>query len=363
MTEGEVTANGQTAAANQSQDVDEKIIRQVEYYFGDYNLPRDKFLQEEIKKDDGWIALETMTKFKRLAALSTDSAVISGALKKSKNNIIEVHENNEKIRRVPTRPLPVFNDEVKEETVKKTVYCKGFPKDGSVTLDDLLEFFKQYGPYETVLMRYFHDRDSQKQGFKGSVYVVFPTQEKAKEFREKDEVRFKDILLIRKWQSEYLEEKKKEIEERRARKEARKNKAQDQNNEDEAEEDIELPKGTFIHFSGITAESEVSREDLKEALGDCGEQCAFVDYSRGLAEGYFRFKEEEYNTTVMEKTEGKLKVKDMDVTLRKVEGEEEEEQLRKMKEAQRNCKNRAFGNRKRKMGGGRGGFQNKRKRL
>ncbi|XP_068212382.1 la protein homolog [Palaemon carinicauda] len=363
MTEGEVTANGQAAATTQPKDVDEKIIRQVEYYFGDYNLPRDKFLQEEIKKDDGWIALETMTKFKRLATLSTDSAVILSALKKSKNNIIEIHEDNEKIRRVPTRPLPVFNDEVKEETVKRTVYCKGFPKDGSVTLDELLEFYKQYGPYETVLMRYFNDRETQKQGFKGSVYVVFPTPEAAKEFREKDEVRYKDILLIRKWQSEYLEEKKKEIEERRARKEARKNKAQDQNNEDEAEEEVELPKGTFIHFSGITGDKEISREDLKEALGDCNDHCAFVDYSRGLKEGYFRFKEAEYNTTVMEKTEGKLKIKDMDITLRKVEGEEEEEQLKKMKEAQRNCKNRGFGNRKRKVGGGRGGFQSKRKRL
>lgn len=36
--------------------------------------------------------------------------------------------------------------------MKRTVYCKGFAKDGSVTLDDLLEFFKQYGPYDTVLV-------------------------------------------------------------------------------------------------------------------------------------------------------------------------------------------------------------------
>lgn len=33
--------------------VNEKILRQTEYYFGDINLPRDKFLQEEMKKDDG----------------------------------------------------------------------------------------------------------------------------------------------------------------------------------------------------------------------------------------------------------------------------------------------------------------------
>ena len=36
--------------------------------------------------------------------------------------------------------------------MKRTIYCKGFAKDGSVTLDHLLEFFKQYGPYDTVLV-------------------------------------------------------------------------------------------------------------------------------------------------------------------------------------------------------------------
>lgn len=31
----------------------EKIIKQVEYYFGDVNLSKDKFLQEETQKDSG----------------------------------------------------------------------------------------------------------------------------------------------------------------------------------------------------------------------------------------------------------------------------------------------------------------------
>ena len=40
-----------------------KVIRQVEYYFGDSNLSRDKFLQDEIKKnEDGWVPLTTMLK-------------------------------------------------------------------------------------------------------------------------------------------------------------------------------------------------------------------------------------------------------------------------------------------------------------
>ena len=29
------------------------IIRQVEYYFGDYNLPKDRFMLELIAEDEG----------------------------------------------------------------------------------------------------------------------------------------------------------------------------------------------------------------------------------------------------------------------------------------------------------------------
>ena len=50
-----------------------KVIRQVEYYFGDSNLQRDKFLQDEIAKDpEGWVSLETMLKVSlKLSVLKT----------------------------------------------------------------------------------------------------------------------------------------------------------------------------------------------------------------------------------------------------------------------------------------------------
>lgn len=363
MTEGEATTNGKTSEADETQGIDAKIIKQVEYYFGDYNLPRDKFMQEEIKNDDGWITLDTMTKFKRLAAITTDKEVIAAALKNSANGFIEVHENSEKIRRSPSHPLPIFNDEVKLETVKRTIYCKGFPKDGSLTLDHLLEYFQQYGPYETVRMRHFFNKGEDKQGFKGSVLVVFPTVEKATEFKDLTEVKYKGTYLIRKWYEDYMEEKKKEIDERRARKEARKKK-EEQDDDKPAEDtpDVTLPRGTFIHFSGLKEGSEVTREDIKEALGELADQCAWVGFSRGMTEGYLRFREEYFNQEVMEKMDGKLKVKDMEAKFRLVEGEEEEEQLKLIKEAR--SKLRSNSGKKRKSGnqGRGGGPQNKRRK-
>lgn len=48
----------------------------------------------QVKNDDGWISMETMTKFKRLATLSTDAEVITAALRKSESKLIEVGQSS-----------------------------------------------------------------------------------------------------------------------------------------------------------------------------------------------------------------------------------------------------------------------------
>lgn len=96
------------------------IIDQVEYYFGDSNLFRDKFLQAEITKNEGWVPLSTLITFKRLAALSTDSNVIVEALDKSDSGLLEINEDRQSIRRHPERPLPEKNEEVRQEIQSRT---------------------------------------------------------------------------------------------------------------------------------------------------------------------------------------------------------------------------------------------------
>lgn len=44
-------------------------VSHLQYYFGDHNLPRDKFLKEQLQLDDGWVPLETMLKFNRYFSL------------------------------------------------------------------------------------------------------------------------------------------------------------------------------------------------------------------------------------------------------------------------------------------------------
>ena len=50
------------------------IRRQVEFYFSDVNLPRDRFLQEVLADSvDGWVPLDVIARFPRVQALTTTS--------------------------------------------------------------------------------------------------------------------------------------------------------------------------------------------------------------------------------------------------------------------------------------------------
>ena len=118
-----------------------KVIRQLEYYFGDSNLQRDKFLQDEIKKDpEGWISLETMLKvstdsypnvtliysqFKRLGDMvNGDGKTIVSCLKGSDTKLIQVAEDESKIRRNPDMVVPAFDDNYKRLQKNRTCYVK-----------------------------------------------------------------------------------------------------------------------------------------------------------------------------------------------------------------------------------------------
>lgn len=101
-------------------DLEKKIIQQIEYYFGDINLPRDKFMQEKIKEDEGWIPLDVLLTFKRLASLSTDPEVIVKAVEKSESQLVQVSDDRKKLRRNPDQPLPEMNEARQKELLSRS---------------------------------------------------------------------------------------------------------------------------------------------------------------------------------------------------------------------------------------------------
>lgn len=135
--------------------IEKKVIRQVEYYFGDYNLPRDKYLQELINEHpDGWVSMDHMLTFKRLAEISRDADFIMEAICKSEAGLLDVDFVNRRIRRKPEKQLPELTESRKMEVDERTLFISGFRKD--TTLDDILEYFEhQFEGVSNVRMRYY----------------------------------------------------------------------------------------------------------------------------------------------------------------------------------------------------------------
>lgn len=346
-----------------------KIKNQIEFYFGDVNMQRDKFLIEQSKLDEGWIPMSVLLKFKMLASMTTETDIIVKALADS--DLIQVSEDKKKIRRSPDHPLPVFDEAYRKSQEERTAYVKGFPLNDT-NIDKLKTFFEAYGPVENIVMRKFQDKDKKLQ-FKGSIFVQFKTLDLAKSFMDKESIKYNETDLIRIWSSDYYILKTKEKEERRQKKAEKTGKKGDKEVEEaEGDDDAEdgekekeekgLPKGSVIHLSGLSEET--TREDIKERLGALEGRVAFVDFKKGDAEGWARLQGDEAAAPVFEKMEdGKLLIGGKEVTCRVLEGEEEDKYLAKAKEEMANLRQKY--NHKGKRGGrrgGRGGHRGGRKR-
>uniref|UniRef100_A0A069DU10 Putative rna-binding protein la n=1 Tax=Panstrongylus megistus TaxID=65343 RepID=A0A069DU10_9HEMI len=353
MVESDPNHDDQTAESknneNMTTELQEKIIRQVEYYFGDFNLVKDKFLQEQIKEDDGWVPLATLLTFNRLSNLSKESKDIVEALEKSTSGLVEIHDSKEKIRRSPQMPLPEMNEDRRKQLMERTVYCKGFPRDSK--LNDLLEFFYKHGEIENVAMRSWNDKAANEWKFKGSVFVIFKTVAGAETFLKLESVKYKDEELIKKWQKDYIEEKRKERLESRMKhgkkskgqeskkdenKEEGESKAEDKEDakddeEEEKEENDGFATGTVVELTGL--DSAVKWDSIKETIEEMGLSVAFIE-NISTEVAFVRLSNKDAASELAKLVaadDNKLKIGDKELNVRVVEGEEEATYLEKQK--------------------------------
>lgn len=300
--EAEVEVDDSEILAKLSQ-LERDVIKQLEYYFSEANLRRDKFMNQKISEnEDGWVELSVMLTFNRLKTITTESNVIVEALDKSPHGIVQVSEDKLKVRRHPDNPLPEFNEARRKETQARTAYAKGFPLES--TLSEIIDFFhSNFKQVEQVVMRKYFDREkSKKYLFKGSVFVTFGKPELAEEFVNQADLKYKDKVLLRYMQQKYFEVKKQEVEERKNNRRQPKNKKTDEEVEKEKSvEEVKLPRGAILSFSGI--EGEFAREDIKAAVLKIDEtlDIAFVNFKRGDKEGSLRFTKENDGKKFLEK--------------------------------------------------------------
>lgn len=236
-----------------------KIVKQLEFYFSDANLPYDKFLQNETKTDDGWVKISVLLTFKRLAAISENPTLIVSAIKNATQSILEVDDSNEKIRRKPDSSVPVADQEFLNELIERSVYCKGFPK--TATMDELLDYAATFG--DKVITKVTPRRLKTK-AFKGTLYFTFSSKEQAEKFLKQESVKYNDVELERKWEKDFLEEKKKEYESKLAMKDEK----------IKAETDKYFKKGFLLKADNL--DNTVTVDSIKAVCLEYEWQVAFV---------------------------------------------------------------------------------------
>ncbi|XP_032759347.1 lupus La protein isoform X1 [Rattus rattus] len=312
-----------------------KICHQIEYYFGDFNLPRDKFLKEQIKLDEGWVPLETMIKFNRLNRLTTDFNVIVQALSKSKAKLMEVSADKTKIRRSPSRPLPEVTDEYKNDVKNRSVYIKGFPTDA--TLDDIKEWLDDKGQILNIQMR----RTLHKT-FKGSIFAVFDSIQSAKKFVDTPGQKYKDTNLLILFKEDYFakkneERKQSKVEAKLKAKQEHEGRHKPGSTETRA---LEGKMGCLLKFSG-DLDDQTCREDLHFLFSNHGE-IKWIDFVRGAKEGIILFKEKAKDALEKARSanNGNLLLRNKKVTWKVLEGHAEKDAMKKITDDQQESLNK-----------------------
>lgn len=74
------------------------LRKQLEFYFGDKNYPKDQFMHDNADSD-GFLSCELLTTFNRIKALTKEKEKLVEAIQNSK--IVEVSECQQKMRRRP----------------------------------------------------------------------------------------------------------------------------------------------------------------------------------------------------------------------------------------------------------------------
>uniref|UniRef100_A0A8C0FAM6 La-related protein 7 n=1 Tax=Bubo bubo TaxID=30461 RepID=A0A8C0FAM6_BUBBB len=142
------------------------IAKQVDFWFGDVNLHKDRFLREQIEKSrDGYVDISLLVSFNKMKKLTTDGKLIARAVKSS--SVVELDLEGTRIRR--RQPL----GEQPKDVDSRTVYVELLPK--NVSHSWIERVFGKCGNVVYIsIPRYRSTGDP-----KGFAFVEFETKEQA----------------------------------------------------------------------------------------------------------------------------------------------------------------------------------------
>ncbi|KAL9250467.1 La protein 1-like protein [Drosera capensis] len=164
------------------EEISKKVIRQVEFYFSDSNLPRDYFLRKTIgESEDGLVSLALICSFSKMRGhLSLGEAkpediseetlmAVANTLRTS--GFLKVSEDGMKVGRATELAKP---EELIEQLDNRTVAASPLPYD--VTREAIESFFGQLAKVNSVRLP---THVSAKKVFCGTALIEFSTEDNA----------------------------------------------------------------------------------------------------------------------------------------------------------------------------------------
>lgn len=125
-----------------TEELKQKVVQQVEFYFSDSNLPTDKYLMKFVKKDpEGFVPIPVVASFRKVKSLVSNHSLVAAALRTSSQLVVS--EDGKKVRRLH----PLTDTDI-EEVQSRTVVAENLPSDYSI--QNLEKLFGAVGSVKLV---------------------------------------------------------------------------------------------------------------------------------------------------------------------------------------------------------------------
>ena len=397
--------------------LERKLLRQMEFYFSDSNLPRDKFLRETVERDpESRVDLRLVLKFQRMRDMLHNSGgsnhpeVIEAVAKllKEKSVSLQVFDETSSDPRVRRKEDLRPKEEIDRDVEKRSLYANPFPM--TATIQSLTEFFEKECEERVLSVRL--RRHITSKDFKGSIFVEFVSEETAKKvIQMSNKLVYEGAELTLMFKKEYLEKKKEEkalkaeqkakeeadraanpekyekldedkkraerdvvISDRRhdsndkyngskrSRDDGKERRENKENNGKNEEKDVQYTPGMIARITlGEKANMEWDdfvkfREGVKSAFESFG-KIKFVDFKQGEKSGFLRFEDEKVAAKIIESIQGgnAIEVQGDACLLELVGGDEEKSYWEAIDRRAKDRDRQDRNGNKRDRGGGRGG--------
>ncbi|GMI81432.1 La protein 1, INVOLVED IN rRNA PROCESSING 2 [Hibiscus trionum] len=263
------------ATPSLSEDTAKAVLRQVEFYFSDSNIPRDNFLRKKISEsDDGMVSLALICSFSKMRGhLSLRDVkaedvpeatlkAVADTLRTSSS--LKVSEDGKKVGRATALLEP---KELIQQLDSRTIAASPF--EFNIKMEDVQAFFDQYAKVNSVrLPRHV----ANKKYFCGTALIEFSAEEDAQKVLEQSLV-FAGAELELKPKKDFdaiREEEAEEFEDNHP--------VAGSNGDNHSNAEANYPKGLLVAFtlkkisSGDSAEQNVSDELAKEGETEKSEE-------------------------------------------------------------------------------------------